>query len=603
MNAKGQQPTQSQNDQRVVAQVVLRLFSLLWPKRESALKARVVGALILIIVGKGISVVAPFLYKHVIDTLIAAPIYAPIALIVAYGVANALNQLTGELREYLFVTVSQRAIRITSLDVFRKLHALSLRFHLNRQTGGIATIIARGTTGMEFLLELVLFSIFPTIVELALVSAVLFRLYHPSFAIITIMTIASYLGFTLLMTRWQVRFRKEMNMLDVAASMKAIDSLMNYETVKYFTAEEAEARRFDTAKRAYESAAIRNQTVQVLFNIGRSLITATGAILVMVLAGGRVVTGAMTIGDFVLVNAYLLQLYAPLHALSLVYTQIKQSLADVEAMLGLLSQRPEVEDTPGACALTVGRGGVSFRNVLFHYDKRRPLLEDISFDIPAGKTVAIVGPSGAGKSTIARLLFRFYDVNGGKILIDGHDICTVTQDSLRNAIGVVPQDTVLFHDSLFYNIAYGKIGASRKDVERAAKAAQLGEFIARLPDGIDTQVGERGLKLSGGEKQRVAIARVILKNPRILIFDEATSALDSATEQEILRSLNDIASERTTLVIAHRLSTIINADEILVLCNGRIEERGKHEALIHQNGLYRDLWRRQQMSQSDNDIL
>ena len=596
MSIKNPQTNQSRDDQAPGLQVAMRLMSLLWPKGENALKARVVGALLLIVVGKGISVVAPFIYKHVIDSLNTAPVYAPIALIVAYGVADALNQLTGELREYLFVTVSQRAIRITSLDVFQKLHALSLRFHLNRRTGGVATVIARGTTGIEFLLELALFSIFPTFVELALVSAILLRLYDPSFAIIIILTITAYLGFTLAMTQWQVRYRKEMNKLDVAASMKAIDSLLNYETVKYFTAEKAEAQRFDAAKSAYERSAIRNQKVQVLFNAGRSLIIATGAMSVMVLAGRRVAEGAMTVGDFVLVNAYLLQLYVPLQALSLVYTQIKQSLADVEAMMGLLSEKPEIEDVPNSPGLRVDQGGISFRNVSFHYDERRPLLRDISFEIPSGKTVAIVGASGVGKSTIARLLFRFYDVNAGEIQLDGHDIRTVTQDSLRNAIGVVPQDTVLFHDTLFYNIAYGKFGASRQDVEHAASAAQLDQLIARLPDGFDTHVGERGMKLSGGEKQRVAIARVILKNPRVLIFDEATSALDSATEQEILRSLNKIANDRTTLVIAHRLSTIVNADEILVLGDGRIEERGNHETLVRRGGLYHDLWRRQQAS-------
>lgn len=585
------------NESPILAkQIVSRVASLLWPEGENALKARVVAALALIFTSKGIAVAAPFLYKHIIDLLNSAASAAPIFIVVAYCFANALTQITGEIREYLFISVSQRAIRITSLDVFQKLHSLSLSFHLNLQTGGLATIIARGTAAVEFLLDLALFRILPTIIELALVSAILFSLYHPSFAIVTFLTVTLYLAFTIAMTRWQLRFRRESNSLDVAASMKAIDSLINYETVKYFTAEEPEALRFEAAKRAFEKAAIRNQSVQVLFNIGRTLIAAAGTVSVMIMASERIVGGEMTVGDFVLVTAYLVQLYAPLHTLSLVYSQIKQAVTDVEAMVEILSLQAEVEDRADAYPLLVRRGDVSFNNLAFCYDTRRPLLQDISFDIPAGKTVAIVGASGTGKSTIAKLLFRFYDVDNGEITIDGRDIRSVTQNSLRASIGVVPQDTVLFHNSLYFNIAYGRLGASRHDVERAAKMAQLGHLIERSPNGFDTQVGERGLKLSGGEKQRVAIARVILKDPRILIFDEATSSLDSVTEKEILRSLYNISISRTTLIIAHRLSTIIHADEILLLSEGRILERGAHNTLLRKNGAYCDLWRRQQTS-------
>ena len=581
-----------------VSAISKRLISLLWPKGEKGLKVRVVAALSLILVGKLISVTVPFLYKEIVDGLSSPLVFAPIALILAYGLAELSNQLTGELRQFLFVSVGQRAIRITSLEVFRKLHGLSLNFHLNRKTGGLTTIIARGTTGLEFLLELVVFNILPTLIELALVAAILFSLYDPAFALITIVTVILYLSFTFVMTQWQLQFRREMNALDVGASMKAVDSLLNFETVKYFGAEKREADRFDVAKRAYAVAAIRNQTTQIAMNAGRVLIITAGSVAVMLLAGRQVVSGTMTIGDFVLVNAYLLQLYAPLAALGVVYSQIKQSVTDVDAMLTLLSTKSDVEDERDATELRVSSGRVEFDAIEFGYDERRPILEGVSFSIPAGKTVAVVGTSGAGKSTLARLLFRFYDVNGGVVKIDGQDIRDVSQESLRAAIGVVPQDCVLFHDTIFYNIAYGIGNATREDVVRAAKIAQLHDFIERLPDGYETQVGERGLKLSGGEKQRVAIARVALKNPPILIFDEATSALDTHTEQEILSSLAKVSINRSALVIAHRLSTIIHAHEICVLHDGLVIERGTHNMLLAKKGRYAEMWLRQQKKEN-----
>jgi len=575
--------------------IARRLLSLLWPRGEPVLKLRVVLAMAMIAAAKLISIGAPLIYKQVIDALSGiAPVIVPVALIVAYGVAQVGGQVAGELRQLVFAPVAQRAIRLTALEAFRHLHALSMRFHLDRQTGGLSRVVERGITGMEFLLELILFSVLPTLLELALVSAVLWRFYSAGFAITTLAAVVCYLGFTLAMTRWQVRLRREMNTLDVAASIKATDSLLNYETVKYFGAEAHEAERFDQAKRGHEAAALRSQSLQATFSIGQVALMVAGSIAVMVMAARGVAAGTMTLGDFVLVNTYLLQLYAPLGVLGMVYSNVKQSLTDVEAMTLLLEQPPEIADRPGAPALAASRGHIVFDRVSFAYDPRRPILEEVSFEVPAGRTVAIVGPSGGGKSTIARLLFRFYDAGSGAITIDGQDIRDVTQLSLRQAIGVVPQDTVLFNDTLYYNIAYGRAGATPAEVEQAARLARLHDFIQRLPEGYQTRVGERGLKLSGGEKQRVAIARVILKQPSVLIFDEATSALDSHTEQEIQVSLREVSVERTTVVIAHRLSTVVDADEILVLDGGRIVERGRHAALLAMGGAYASMWQRQQ---------
>jgi ATP-binding cassette, subfamily B, heavy metal transporter len=588
----GQRPAAS--PWRDQLKVVSRLLPLLWPKQEPALRLRVVVAVALIFGAKLVNIGVPLLYKRAIDALSGhAALILPIALVVAYGLARVSAQIAGELRELVFAPVAQRAIRLTALDVFNHLHALSLRFHLERQTGGLSRAVERGTTGIEYLLGFTLFNILPTLLEIVLVAGVLWRFYSGGFALATLLTITLYIAFTIGVTQWRVRFRREMNERDSDANTKAIDSLLNYETVKYFANEAHEAERFDQAKRAFEKAAIRSQTTLSMLNIGQGAIIAAGLITVMIMAGAGVSAGTMTLGDFVLVNSYLLQLYAPLNILGMVYRNVKQSLADVEAMYRLLAEPAEIQDRPGAPDLSVAKGRIRFDRVAFAYDQRRPILEDISFDVPPGRTVAIVGPSGGGKSTIARLLFRFYDVSGGAITIDGQDLRDVTQLSLRRAIGVVPQDTVLFNESIQYNIAYGMPGAPFEAIEQAARLARIDGFVKSLPDGYRTKVGERGLKLSGGEKQRVAIARVILKAPSLLIFDEATSALDSHTEQEIQASLRAVSAERSTLVIAHRLSTIIDADEILVLDGGRIVERGRHGELLARDGAYAAMWRRQ----------
>jgi ABC-type transport system involved in Fe-S cluster assembly fused permease/ATPase subunit len=485
-------------------------------------------------------------------------------------------------------------VRRIALSAFRHIHSLSLRFHLERRTGGLARAIERGIAGIEFLLSFMLFNVIPTLFEIIVVSAILWRLYNWQFAAVTLATIVVYIAFTFVVTDWRLRFRREMNERNTEANTKSVDSLLNYETVKYFANEEHEAQRYDRALQAYERAAVKSETTLALLNIGQGTIIAGGLIGIMLLAGQGVAAGTMTVGDFVLVNTYLIQLYQPLNVLGMVYRNIKQSLTDLEQMMSLLKIQPEVEDRPGAPALAVKRGMVAFRHVDFRYDPRREILRDVDFTVAPGASVAIVGPSGAGKSTIARLLFRFYDVTDGAIEIDGQDIRDVTQDSLRRAIGVVPQDTVLFNDTIYYNIAYGRPGASRAEIEEGARLAHIHNFIAALPDGYETMVGERGLKLSGGEKQRVAIARVILKAPKILIFDEATSALDTKTEREIQASLAEVAAGHTTLAIAHRLSTVVDADQILVLDQGRIVERGTHRELLARGDVYAEMWARQQ---------
>jgi ABC-type transport system involved in Fe-S cluster assembly fused permease/ATPase subunit len=569
----------------------------LWPRGRADLKTRVVLALIFLAAAKVATVYVPVFMKEAVDALSLENrglVALPLAAILAYGLARILSLAFGELRDAVFSKVAQRAIRTVALATFRHLHALSLRFHLDRQTGGLSRAIERGTKGIDFLLSYVLFSVLPTLLEIALVSGILWYMFDWRFMAVTLTTVAGYVWFTFAITEWRIKFRRAMNESDSEASTKAIDSLLNFETVKYFGNEEHEARRFDGALRVYEKAAVKSETSLAFLNVGQTAIISVGVSVMMIMAAIEVRAGAMTVGDFVLVNTYLIQLYMPLNWLGTVYREIKQSLIDMEQMFRLLGVPQEVADRPGARPLLLTGGEVRFEGVGFGYDARRPILKEVSFAVPPGRTLAIVGPSGSGKSTIARLLFRFYDVTEGRVLVDGQDIRDVSQTSLRAAIGIVPQDTVLFNDTIVYNIAYGNPDATREEVEEAARLAKIDQFIRSLPDGYDTRVGERGLKLSGGEKQRVAIARTILKRPAILIFDEATSALDTHTEKAIQASLAEVSADRTTLVIAHRLSTVVDADEILVLDQGRVIERGRHAMLLAQNGRYASMWRRQQ---------
>ena len=569
----------------------------LWPKGEWGLRSRVAIALVLLVGAKLANVFVPLLYKRGVDALGGSPnmiVVVPIALILAYGVARVLAQALGEVRDAIFAPVAQRAIRNLALEVFGHLHALSLRFHLERQTGGLSRVIERGTTGMDFLIRFMTFNILPTLVEIAMVGGILWHLYDWRFMAVTLAVIGGYIVFTITLSEWRIAFVRRMNDADTEANAKAIDSLINYETVKYFGNEAHESRRYDVGRKRYETAAIRSTRTLSLLNVGQGLIIAVGLAAIMIMAGNGVAAHTMTIGDFVAVNAFLLQLYAPLNMLGFAYREIRAALVSMEQMFGLLNVATEVSDKEGAPALVASGGEIVFDHVDFHYDKTRPILHDVSFRVAPGNTVAIVGSSGAGKSTVSRILFRFYDVAAGSVRIDGQDIREVSQSSLRAAIGVVPQDTVLFNDTIYYNIAYGRPEASREEVEQAARLARIHDFIASLPKGYESAVGERGLKLSGGEKQRVAIARTILKDPRILLFDEATSALDTRTEQEIQNSLEEVSRGRTTVVIAHRLSTIINADEIVVLDRGRVAERGRHGELLARGGMYADMWARQQ---------
>ena len=573
------------------------LLPYLWPRGYANLKGRVVLALALLTAAKIATVYVPFLYKAAVDALdIAhgAVIIVPVAVVVAYGATRVLAQAFGELRDAVFAKVAQHAIRAVALATFNHLHRLSLRFHLERQTGGLARAIERGTRAIQFILNFTLFNILPTLLEIFLVCGILLARYDYWFGLITFVVISGYIAFTLAVTEWRTKYRRDMNRSDAEANTKAIDSLLNYETVKYFGNEDHEARRYDSSLALYERAAVKSNTTLSLLNIGQGAIISTGLVAIMLLAARGVAAGAMTLGDFVLVNTFLIQLYMPLNFLGFVYREIKQSLVDMEKMFELTQVRREIDDAPGARAIEVSRGEVVFDHVSFAYDPRRPILSDVSCVVPAGRMLAIVGASGAGKSTISRILFRFYDVDSGSVRIDGSDIRSITQDSLRAAIGIVPQDTVLFNDSIGYNIRYGRPDATPEEVEEAARLAHVDTVVASLPDGYDTVVGERGLKLSGGEKQRVAIARTILKNPRILVFDEATSSLDSRTEKEIQASLREVSANRTTLVIAHRLSTVVDADEIVVLDDGSIVERGTHHALLARGGRYAEMWARQQ---------
>ncbi|MBJ7309960.1 ABCB family ABC transporter ATP-binding protein/permease [Rugamonas sp. CCM 8940] len=563
-------------------------------------KWRVLAALLCLLGAKLANVGVPLVLKQLIDQMSISPAHPrallvlPLAALVAYGALRLSTTVFTELREFLFARVTQRAVRTIALKVFRHLHALSLRFHLNRQTGGMTRDIERGTRGVGSLISYTLFNILPTLVEITLVLGYLVTHYDIWFSVITFCALVLYIVFTITVTDWRTHFRRTMNDLDSKANTKAIDSLLNYETVKYFGNEDYEAKRYDEGLQRYEAAAVKSQTSLSLLNTGQSLIIATAVTLILWRATQGVIDGTMTLGDLVLVNTFMIQLYIPLNFLGVIYREIKQSLADMERLFSLLEQNREIADAADARPLLTHGAQVRFQHVDFSYESKRKILFDVDFTIAAGTTTAVVGHSGSGKSTLSRLLFRFYEVNGGGITIDGQDLRSLTQDSLRQAIGIVPQDTVLFNDSIEYNIAYGLPGASKEQIVAAAKAASIHDFIESLPDGYASMVGERGLKLSGGEKQRVAIARTLLKNPAILIFDEATSALDSKAEQAIQAQLKEIARSRTTLVIAHRLSTVADAEQILVLDHGRIVERGNHQALLALDGLYAQMWLRQQ---------
>ncbi len=564
-------------------------------------RGRVVLALILLALAKVANVGVPLVLKEIVDALDKpqAMLTLPLFFLLAYGLLRLSTNLFGELRDAIFAKVIQRSIRRTAIKVFHHLHSLGLRFHLERQTGGVSRDIERGTQGIRFLLNFMVFNILPTLFEIGLVTIILFARYDPWFSIIILVSLICYIVFTLMITEWRMIFRRTMNTMDSKANTRAIDSLLNYETVKYFNNEDYESRRYDENLQGWEKAAIRNQTSLSALNIGQGTIIAISVTLMILLAGNGVVKGTMTIGDLVLVNAFMIQLYMPLHFLGFVYREIRHSLADMEQMFGLLDQEPEIRDKPGGKPLVIDQGAIRFEHVDFSYNPDRQILFDNSFEVPAGHKVAIIGASGAGKSTIARLLFRFYDVTNGRILIDGQDIRDITLDSLRGSIGVVPQDTVLFNDTIYYNIAYGNPEADREAIINSAKRAHIHQFIESLPEGYETLVGERGLKLSGGEKQRVAIARTFLKDPRILVLDEATSALDSKTEKNIQQELQEVALNRTTLIIAHRLSTVMDADEIIVLDHGRIVERGTHQTLLLNVGHYTQMWALQRQEEEE----
>ncbi|MFZ4527183.1 MAG: ABCB family ABC transporter ATP-binding protein/permease [Undibacterium curvum] len=574
-----------------------------------AYKWRVILALTLLVGAKLANIGVPVVLKHIVDSLTitagnpAAIMVLPVSLLLAYGALRLSTTAFTELREFVFIRVTQRAVRTIALQVFRHLHALSLRFHLNRQTGGVTRDIERGTRAVSSLVSFALFSIVPTLLEIVLVLIYLSTHYDIWFSIITFSALVIYITFTIVVTEWRTHFRRTMNELDSKAQSKAIDSLLNYETVKYFSNEEYEAARYDRGLQSYEDAAVRSQSSLSLLNTGQSLIIATAVTLILWRATQGVIDGSMSLGDLVLVNSFMLQLYVPLNFLGVLYREIKQSLADMEKLFSLLEQNKEVADQEHAQALQISEqqgAAIRFSAVNFSYESKRQILFDVDFTIPAGSTTAVVGHSGSGKSTLSRLLFRFYDIQSGSIQIQDRDIRSYTQSSLRNAIGIVPQDTVLFNDSIAYNIAYGRPDASHEEVVAAAKAAFIHDFVESLPDGYQTTVGERGLKLSGGEKQRVAIARTLLKNPAILIFDEATSALDSHSEQMIQAQIKEIARSRTSLVIAHRLSTIVDAQQILVMDQGRIIERGTHQQLMEQRGKYAQMWERQQSGMTDD---
>lgn len=578
------------------------LWPYMWPADRADLRARVVWATVLLVVAKLTLVAGPYFFKWATDALagdaksvppLPSFLLAPVMLVVAYNVVRLVQLGFNQLRDALFARVGQYAVRQLAFRTFVHMHELSLRFHLERRTGGLSRIIERGTKGIETIVRFTVLNTLPTILEFGLTAGIFAVTYGWKYVAVVAVTVLLYIWFTVRASDWRIVIRRDMNDSDTDASTKAIDSLLNYETVKYFNNEGMEAERFDRSMARYEIAATRIWTSLGWLNFGQGIIFGLGTVVVMCMSALEVQAGTQTVGDFVFINAMLVQLSVPLNFIGFIYREIRQGLTDIEQMFDLLDVPQEILDKPGARPLAVGAGKVEFRDVHFSYDPNRKILKGISFEVPAGKTVAIVGPSGAGKSTISRLLFRFYDIQSGAVLIDGQDVRDVTQESLRGAIGMVPQDTVLFNDTIAYNIRYGRIGASEEDVRKAAELAQIGPFIERLPDGYKSMVGERGLKLSGGEKQRVAIARTILKAPPILMLDEATSALDSHTEQEIQAALDLVSQGRTTIVIAHRLSTVITADEIIVLQDGQIAERGTHAALMRKRGLYASMWDRQ----------
>lgn len=611
----GQAPRVSASREALL-RTIINLWPYIWPADRRDLKARVWWALVMLVAAKLATIAVPFTFKWATDALVgagAAPtgasdwliwvLGAPLLMTVAYGCMRILMALLTQFRDGIFAKVAMHAVRRLAYRTFEHMHELSLRFHLERKTGGLTRVLERGRNAIETIVRMVIVQLMPTILELALIVGVLMSEFDWRYVVAILVTVALYVAYTYIATEWRIGIRRKMNDSDTDANVKAIDSLLNYETVKYFSAEEREAARYDRAMAIYEDASIKAYTSLAVLNAGQATIFTLGLTAAMVMCAFEIKAGTKTVGDFVLINAMMIQLYQPLNFMGMVYREIKQAVIDIETMFSILAREAEIKDPPDAQPLRVSAGVIRFENVAFSYDPERPILKGISFEVPAGKTVAVVGPSGAGKSTISRLLYRFYDLSGGRISIDGQDIAQVTQKSLRRQIGMVPQDTVLFNDTIRYNIRYGRWEATDSEVEEAAQLAQIDGFIRMSPKGYETEVGERGLKLSGGEKQRVAIARTILKGPPILVLDEATSALDSHTEKEIQDALERVSKGRTTLVIAHRLSTIVSADEIIVLSQGEIVERGTHYALLAKNGLYASMWNRQREAEEARERL